>query len=89
MDMEYDGDLFALVKPYITFSTTTIATSSTHFSSGFETLASSNFSLYPVEQSRQVLSLLNPLHLEAKSSIECNKDSHNAVSSTTSNSKKR
>jgi hypothetical protein len=84
MDMEYDGDLFALVKPYITFSTTTIATSSTHFSSGFETLASSNFSLYPVEQSRP---LLNPL--DAKSSIECNKDSHNAISTTASNSKKR
>jgi hypothetical protein len=85
--MEYDGDLFAVVKPYITFSSTTIATSSTHSSSGFETLASSNFSLYPVEQSRQILSLLNPL--DEKSSIECNNDSHNAVSATASNSIKR
>jgi hypothetical protein len=49
--MEEDWDIFAVVKPYIT-SSSTIATSSTPSSYGFETSTSSNFfSLYPAQQS--------------------------------------
>jgi WRKY transcription factor 22 len=70
--MEEDWDLFAVVRPYTTItsssSTTTTATSSTPSSSGFETSTSCNFSLYPTENSSQVLLLSNPL--EPKKSIE-------------------
>ncbi|XP_045792456.1 WRKY transcription factor 22-like [Trifolium pratense] len=70
--MEADWDLYAVIRPYTTITsssssttTTTIATPSTPSSSGFETSTSCNFfSLYPAEQSIQVLPL------ETKSSIE-------------------
>jgi WRKY transcription factor 22 len=74
MVMEEDWDLFAVIRPYTTItsgsssSTTTTATSSTPSSSGFETSTSCNFSLYPTENSSQVLSLSNPL--EPKKPIE-------------------
>jgi hypothetical protein len=48
--MEEDWDISAVVRPYIT-SSSTIATSSTPSSYGFETSTSSNFSLYPAQQS--------------------------------------
>ncbi|GAU26495.1 hypothetical protein TSUD_361280, partial [Trifolium subterraneum] len=78
--MEEDWDLFAVVRPYITITpsssstttttTTTIATTPSTPSSGFETSTSYNFfSLYPAEQSSQVLLPLS-YPFEAKSSIQ-------------------
>jgi hypothetical protein len=52
--MEEDWDISAVVRPYIT-SSSTIATSSTPSSYGFETSTSSNFfSLYPAQQSGHI-----------------------------------